>query len=432
LPNTLPQGASCGNGINCQYGLYCNRNALCTPLVTAGGSCVHNSDGEEAFNSSSEVIIKVDVTKKAEQEESGQGDCGSENCSRRESYREETVLGEPHLMRGHFQNQMWDEGSKCETPLLSALQRERQQNTSIDYLAFHIFQSNFEEAFQVCAKTYHHKKMRIEQEKKTALILSELGISIETLKGLGPEEIKKLYQERSLAAKEAELLRLQQLQIEKEIEELEHAQVLPFYYREIPNKPPPPYSPPMDEPPTPEETVARVQVALGIMWDSAERGDDPNSLKMPSDFLPSLKDSSYRKFIFDLGKELFLKFSPPKETFVPSWKRIGVNRKRKSFIRTKEDLMRVIGRHVKILFGHEPVVQKDPLILRWSKKRRDFLDELILRECQEEEFEWTDLTYEENIIKNEIADHLIANALDEAVVGLSLAFNKKAEAFQLK
>jgi len=44
LPNTLPQGASCGNGINCQYGLYCNRNALCTPLVTAGGSCVHNSD----------------------------------------------------------------------------------------------------------------------------------------------------------------------------------------------------------------------------------------------------------------------------------------------------------------------------------------------------------------------------------------------------
>jgi len=44
LPSNLPSGASCGNGISCQYGLYCNQNGLCAPLVGAGGSCLANSN----------------------------------------------------------------------------------------------------------------------------------------------------------------------------------------------------------------------------------------------------------------------------------------------------------------------------------------------------------------------------------------------------
>ncbi|CAB0011875.1 unnamed protein product, partial [Nesidiocoris tenuis] len=51
------------------------------------------------------------------------------------------------------------------------------------------------------------------------------------------------------------------------IEQLEQAQeVVPYYYvREIPNKPPPPYTPPKPSPPTMEETVSRVL-----------RGNDPH------------------------------------------------------------------------------------------------------------------------------------------------------------
>ncbi|KAL1117170.1 hypothetical protein AAG570_004497, partial [Ranatra chinensis] len=231
----------------------------------------------------------------------------------------------------------------------------------------------------------------------------------------------------SHSSKEAEELRLQQLQIEQEIEELEQqATQVPYYYvREIPNKPPPPYTPPKKVP-TKEEVVSRVNDGISILWSMAEDpGIDLMSVEMPTDYLAQIEDQPYRQFMFDLSKELFLQYKDQseKEDVVP-W-RLETRRKLCPPIRTKEDLIKVVERQVKIIFGFEPKAQKENLIIRWAPKKRDLVDELLVRECQEEESEWTDFSVEENIVKNEVADMVIDNVLQVAVEAIAMAFNKK-------
>ena len=68
---------------------------------------------------------------------------------------------------------------------------------------------------------------------------------------------------------------------------------------------------------------------------------------------------------------------------------------------------------------------RENLIIRWSRKRRDHVDEILVKESQEEEWEWTDYSEEENIIKNRIADAIIQESLAAATVAITKSFVKK-------
>lgn len=84
-----------------------------------------------------------------------------------------------------------------------------------------------------------------------------------------------------------------------------------------------------------------------------------------------------------------------------------------------------MDRQTKLVFGYEPRIVRENMIMKWSRKKRDQVDEILIRECQDEEQEWVDFTLEENSVKNQLADSIIDKVLEDAVSGLSLAFTKK-------
>ena len=74
--------------------------------------------------------------------------------------------------------------------------------------------------------------------------------------------------------------------------------------------------------------------------------------------------------------------------------------------RSKEDLLSYAERQVKVIFGFEPLVQKENFLIRWSRKKKDVVGELIVQDSLEEEVEWTDFSTEENVIKNQISEQI--------------------------
>lgn len=277
--------------------------------------------------------------------------------------------------------------------------------------------------------------------------------------------------------REAEELRRQQLQIEQEIEQLQQQQAqvqeqIPYYYvREIPNKPPPPYTPPGQAPrvlssssslaSAVEEVRAvctdrpvilkAIALAVDMLYDAHCKGIDLQSQEAPSSFidvgfkllqtshlseqeLSVHKNSAkvYRKFLFDLAKELVLSaYSSESEDPNPPWLRPeNWVRRRKALTvvpKTKEMLHEVVSRQVLVLFGFVPKASKENLTIRWSRKKRDHVDELLVRESQEEERQWTNYEQDEAVVKNNVAIAILDSLLDDTVQVLGDVFRRREQ-----
>ena len=61
-------------------------------------------------------------------------------------------------------------------------------------------------------------------------------------------------------------------------------------------------------------------------------------------------------------------------------------------------------------FNYKKRAQKENLIVRWSHKRRDRVDQVLVRELHAEEASWTDYQDDEVQVKDEISN-LIMDAL---------------------
>jgi hypothetical protein len=123
-----------------------------------------------------------------------------------------------------------------------------------------------------------------------------------------------------------------------QIEELEQATEVGRYVqylREIPNKPPPPYTPPRQSAPSKEELVGRLVEGVSILYDLELSGplDTIQELPLPPTYLPSLDSTeaggglAYRQFMWDLAREIYLKAVPRPQPRLPPWKRV-VSRRR--------------------------------------------------------------------------------------------------------
>ncbi|XP_046673652.1 centrosome-associated protein 350-like isoform X2 [Homalodisca vitripennis] len=236
--------------------------------------------------------------------------------------------------------------------------------------------------------------------------------------------------------REAEELRIKQLQIEQEIKQLEQAQEnIPSYYyvREIPNKPPPPYTPPgQSKEPAParqediESMVTMAVQSLGAVW---LRGEDLSTIQ-PSEQYSSthVGNHTYKKFLFDLVRQVLVDIPTNREdeTDTPPWER-AICRVRRLVVPklTEETVTGYVLKKVRILFGFEPNAIKESLIIQWSRKKRDRVDELLVRDSQEEEQEWTDYSKCEVSIKNTMALSIFDSLIEETTLVLNSAFEKK-------
>lgn len=77
-------------------------------------------------------------------------------------------------------------------------------------------------------------------------------------------------------------------------------------------------------------------------------------------------------------------------------------------------------KEVHVAFHYEKRAGKENLVVRWSQKRRDRVDQILVRELHSEETSWTDYSADEVIVKNQMAD----NILDGLLADTAQAFSK--------
>ncbi|XP_066590009.1 centrosome-associated protein 350-like [Prorops nasuta] len=249
-------------------------------------------------------------------------------------------------------------------------------------------------------------------------------------------------------------LLLEQLQIALKIKRLEGLE-WSYYIREIPNKPPPPYTPPVNGrkssaslavlspppavvPSSIEELTAFTDKATVIIFQEKLNGKDIMSLEAPSEILELTKDNSetakkdrriYNTFLFGLCKEIISEvYRSEYEIPGPSWTKPNVKTKPAIKIpNTLEELNEYVAKEVATLFGFKTKLQRENMVMRWSRKRRDRVDELLAREAQAEEDEWTKFHYDELSVKNGLTVAILDTLLVETTNVIKIAFAKKRE-----
>jgi hypothetical protein len=181
-------------------------------------------------------------------------------------------------------------------------------------------------------------------------------------------------------------------------------------------------------PSTAEELTSLTVEVISHLHSLQVTGGDVEHAEEPPDFyedinaanLSDIKRSSrriFKKLIFDLTKDLVKEaYGLTRENPSAPWDWPAFSRKRcKPPPRYKERLQEVVLKQVLVLFGFAPKVYKEKLVIRWSRKKRDYVDEILMKESHEEESEWTNYGEDEVTVKNEIALGLLDSLLDETL-----------------
>lgn len=203
--------------------------------------------------------------------------------------------------------------------------------------------------------------------------------------------------------------------------------------REIPNKPPPPYKPPPVSivpavttviPSESRQLKTYLQKASAILYDDYDTG------KLSEKSHPNIGDkiNSYR-FVFDLCKEIALDMQEKLKdgNTDPSWMQIKPRLKPMKVNKaiTKEGLQSVMTRKVEQLLGFQTISRKDNLIVRWSRKKRDHVDEILVLEAQTEEADWTNYDQDELTVKDNLTKEILDMLVSETAQVLSAILKKK-------
>ncbi|XP_064091674.1 LOW QUALITY PROTEIN: uncharacterized protein LOC135205254 [Macrobrachium nipponense] len=303
--------------------------------------------------------------------------------------------------------------------------------------------------------------------------------------------------------KKQQQLKAEEERIAAEIARLEELQRLQEQYpglviREVPNKPPPPYTPPPSSPsPTQsmppayrpaspegqaapevqapssavsmphrlskadlrklateifhvvpssqEEVIPLVTESFESIYASFEKGIDPSTVEPPSKFLPSSpntdhcddtseeeEESCARIFsllIFSLTRELLGEIYTLQRTPAPPrWIKQSLPHSPLlmiAYTKSKGTLMNHVIDNVRCLFGWKIPVGKESLMLRWARKHRDLVDQVLVKELQAEEASWTCYDEDEAFVKFRAADEIFTSLLDETISLFSKIIEKK-------
>lgn len=264
--------------------------------------------------------------------------------------------------------------------------------------------------------------------EKASEIVSELD-------QLDPELISPKLVE--VKAEELELLK-KQWAIEQEIKQLEEQQLseqreqLPYQYlREIPNKPPPPYTPPINQvplvtiPSVIPSNVTQLSNVLSLISDylyNCYANKTLQSSSFPEETLAELNTPEINELIFDLCKELteahYDQFRMTDDDYTPSWMRSEETIASLKKPLDKEGLCKFLEEKCADLYGFkEKVNVKESSTIKWSRKKRDHVDEVLVRELQADECNWINYEQDELIVTDklveDVTDILLKEILDE-------------------
>lgn len=235
---------------------------------------------------------------------------------------------------------------------------------------------------------------------------------------------------------EAEVLRRQQLQIEQEIKQLEQQVV---FFREIPNKPPPPYIPPVNGSP------------LALIFPPDSRIDELIETRTMELFLGEIAlenlssdhvTNIYEKLILDMCKELYIDLRPLSPDV--SYRTVKHDKRPLAFYNPPNRLACLqdhMKRKIKKILNEESLLQQQqqqqnlhhcpmPFLMfagGTAKRKRDQVDEILAQEMFDEEARWTNFDREEIEVKERIVEEVFKMLVGEALADMEGAWMEKVE-----
>ena len=90
---------------------------------------------------------------------------------------------------------------------------------------------------------------------------------------------------------------------------------------------------------------------------------------------------------------------------------------------TEQGLAASVQSELNVLLGFEKRARRENLIVRWSpQKRRDRVDQILVRELHSEEAAWTDFSVDETSVKDALAETLLETLVNDTVAALKKAY----------
>lgn len=221
---------------------------------------------------------------------------------------------------------------------------------------------------------------------------------------------------------------------------------MPYVFvREIPNKPPPPYQPPSKATPKKSQkytiptNAEQIGPLITKITDILYKSYISNNLTelSPSSFAKSKTNNpdeiNYNHFLFDLCTEVANEHLKC-ETYenLPTWlrpanKKIYLPAKKKS----KGEVGELMEKKVNECLGYvsrqdeNMLGYKENLVVCWNRKKRDHVDEILVRESQLEEIEWTNFDDDEVAVKNQLTNDIFDLLIKDTVMEIRNVVAKK-------
>ena len=262
----------------------------------------------------------------------------------------------------------------------------------------------------------------------------------------------------SAIRQEAEILRLQQAKVEEEIARIAREAASAEAAR-IPDRPPPPYTAPT--PPTPvkpaaappppkpvvpnskEQVLWIVNTFVEVLYNAKKEGQEVEEIafepsllcgnilsKLTSDLENEMDSSAVEQFlnmIWELTVDKVLVcYEHETLTQPPPWlPPLPLDKLNFLAPGSLEDLKTRVAHEVVKDLKLAPRVSREALMVRWSGKKRDRVDEILVRELQEEEALWTDYINEEAVVKQQMGDALLELLITDTANTFSAIFKRK-------
>ncbi|CAG9832994.1 unnamed protein product, partial [Diabrotica balteata] len=242
-----------------------------------------------------------------------------------------------------------------------------------------------------------------------------------------PVEENKLVS--SIFVSEAEEILRKQLAVEEEMkaitEQLQKEQMPVMYIREIPNKPPPPYTPPtsLTQPSVPTiiptaEEIEEITMYSAKILHKAYLSNNLVNVNISNNTLSLISKNISKdcyKFVFDLCKDIARKhYSQFEEDHSPSWLRVP---KKADFSPVKpfdtESLKLHMIQQLKEIFGYQKPPKTESVNIKWNRKKSDHVYDILVLECQQEEAQFTNYQKDELLVKDQITNEIFDSLLKD-------------------
>ena len=208
--------------------------------------------------------------------------------------------------------------------------------------------------------------------------------------------------------------------------------------RPIPDKPPPPYTPPerVSQPVVPRPVVekhvpcARDEIASFVTPLAKTLYAKKFGTEAPNVDPPVAKDDSaamhpskkvFLSFLSDFTAEIFEEiYACEREEQNPPWMpQKPLAKALRALPKSSAELEDRVRREALIHFGLERRSAKENLIVRWSQRKRDRVDQILVRELHGEEVGWTDYSKDEALVKDQVSKAILDLLIDDTVKELT-------------